>query len=228
MTSEADLLVFRRTASRHDKLILFVGREPNNALARRHAVGCHEEFSWKHEGRTRTCPFWNNAYGLAARTIEHGPGWLKAGCLRVDASPIAFTDLSPRSLDGGVSASEKRRIREAIPASDVERHLQQVFSHPIVRDRIELVVASGIIGSGLDRGMPALERTCTELGLPLRHIHSLSSTRHTHTQRLARLGDAREIIRRTVGTFMLTNAPDLLSAAEVAEHAPRVSSWWAA
>ena len=219
---EADLLVFGDTANRDDKLILFVGREPNNDLGRRHAIGTHP-FSWQHEGRARTCPFWNNAYGLAARTIDHGPGWLKAACLRGDASPIAFTDLSPISLDGSVSPREKRRRREAITVIDYEQHLGQVFSHALIRSRVELVIATGIVGSGLDKGIPTLERVCKELELPLRHVHSLSSTHRTHVQRLAQLGGACAIVRRTLGAFMLSHAPDLMSAEEREEHATSVA-----
>ena len=218
MSTESDLLVFGHTSQRDDKLTLFVGREPNNDLPREHGVGSHP-FGWKDSnGKSKTCPFWNNAYGLSARTIDHGPGWLKAGCIRADASPIAFTDLSPKSLNGSVSSHMKRRLRAEIPSTDIERHIERVFSHDIIRERVALVVATGIIGCGLDHGMPALERICARLDLPLADIHSLSSTHHSHAQRLEQLAGRQQVIRRTLGAFMLANAPDLMSESEVAEH----------
>jgi len=200
---EGDLLVFGEAATREHPVLLFVGREPNNALGKCHAVHRYGD-SWTAAGSGFSCSFWNTAHGLCAGTIGRSARSLKAACVAAGTGPIAFADLSPVALDGSYTSAKKRRLREDVERDVIGAHVDRLFSHSMIRKRVSLVVASGLHGCGLDHGVPCLDAICHELGLPIRHIHSLSSTQaaHTHAARQAQLGEDVDQVRAVVTGFL--------------------------
>ena len=201
MSTEANVLVFGDTRDRGHDLILFVGKEPNNALERTVTIGRYGD-DWTGGGTGTSCNFWNRMYSHAGAMVGIHGNTLRRFCARVGASPLAVTDLSPLALDGSYTTAQKKAIRKRISGADFEAHVRGVFSHTALMQRVRLAWMVGHHGSGLDCGIPIFEAACREADVPFVHTAALDSTRHTNTHRLAELGGVAPVVRETVTDFL--------------------------
>jgi hypothetical protein len=153
------LCLFGHSADAAFPLVLVIGREPNGPYPVTNYVG---NYDFRDAPR---CAFWNTAYGVAARLLGTHTSALKQRAVLQNGSPIVFADALPHSIPTRVGA--KHLQRAALPATDVVRHVDNLFSHEAVIGRVRLVIASGLQAGVFTAALRAIERNCAELGLPL-------------------------------------------------------------
>ena len=83
--------------------------------------------------------FWNRAYGLVERICERDD--FKDSCIRLNASPILFSNVSPRPIPNEKTDPKKRQIRAEITDDDIRDYIEGIFKMPIIK-RVRLVVIS--------------------------------------------------------------------------------------
>lgn len=158
------LLSFRRTPIADFPLVLVVGREPNEDIPATAACG-----SYDFRGASR-CAFWNIAYGLlgSSGTPPRSTGQAKDQADHANASPLAFSDALPLTLRH--SAKDKAAKRLAISDVAIEAHVQAVFSHRHLIDRVRVVILSGLAGPSFKRSVEHYEQMCADRDIALFHL----------------------------------------------------------
>jgi hypothetical protein len=137
--------LYRNTILGRYRLILVVGREPNDKLPTGYEVGEYKFPERPREGRKKTVPFWDLAYTLIAEAAEQKNmtgARLKRLCDERDSSPMAFADISYRPISSRTRNKEEERRK--LTTEDYVAHLQEVASKESVFERVQLVVFSGL------------------------------------------------------------------------------------
>jgi len=179
------LCLFGASAGATFPLILVIGREPNADKPVTNFLG---PYDFRLAPR---CGFWNTAYGVAARILGVSTLALKQRCVQQDGSPIVFADALPQGILNHVGGKDVRRA--TIPPNDVLRHIDNLFSHKPIMDRVGLVIVSGLGDSTFAIARQAIERQCSERNLPLARVAFFYPTNTTKI--LGQLSaDQREII----------------------------------
>lgn len=143
-------------------LILVIGREPNADKPVTNFLG---PYDFRLAPR---CGFWNTAYGVAARILGVRTWALKQRCVQQDGSPIVFADALPQGILNHVGGKDVRRA--TIPPNDVLRHIDNLFSHKPIMNRVGLVIVSGLGDSTFALARQSIERQCSERHLPLARV----------------------------------------------------------
>lgn len=135
------------TVNRQFPLIVVIGREPNDPGKEiGHNIGHYCCLTKNdnnctihcHETRRRNVPFWNLSYSLFAETVGKTGMELKQSCVRRNSSPIAYTDISPKT-----TTKDGKRIR--CETGEYLNHLKEIsLSEIFCRNRVKLVVFSGL------------------------------------------------------------------------------------
>jgi hypothetical protein len=156
------LCLFGASAAATFPLILIIGREPNADKPVTNFIGMYD-FRW-----APRCAFWNISYSVAARIVGTDTWTLKQRCIRQGGSPIVYADALPQGILNHVGG--KPRHRATIAADDILRHIDNLFSHKPILDRVSLVIASGLGGSTFAVARQGIEQKCHERNLPLAHV----------------------------------------------------------
>ena len=173
MNEHPNLLLFEGTERTTHHLVMVVGQEPNNTGRMVHGIGHYPERAIT-TGTRENVPFWDRGFGVVARAAGlSGPAELKRLVRERGSSPVAFSDVSPRPLPSGTAS--KGDLYAGIPDEEFEEHAGAVFSHAIVRDRVDLVILAGTRLNGLDHGSRIFEQACIEAGKRFVRIASLSA-----------------------------------------------------
>ena len=115
-------------------LLLFFGREYNYAES-----PVEIELGTYNFRDSPTSAFWNRAYGLVERIYERDD--FKDSCIELNASPILFSNVSPRPIPNEKPDSEKRQIRTEITDDSIRGYIEGIFKMPIIK-RVHIVVIS--------------------------------------------------------------------------------------
>ncbi len=186
------LCLFGASADATFPLILVIGREPNADKPVTNFIGTYD---FRHAPR---CAFWNTSYGVAARVAGTHTWALKQQCIRQDGSPIVYADALPQGILNHVGGKHLRRA--TIGADDIRRHIDHLFSHQPILNRVGLVIASGLGGGAFAIARQGIEQKCSERDLPLAQVAFFYPTNTARI--LDQLSAAhKEIICRTFGQF---------------------------
>ncbi len=117
-------------------LILCVGREPN---AERSIKNCLGHYDFKCVPR---CGFWNLSYSLVGSSVGLSAKEFKRVCHAQGASPLVYADALPIAIRD--STKNKRAIRAEVPAETWQQHIDDLFSHRDILDRVAVVLLSGL------------------------------------------------------------------------------------
>ena len=132
-----NLLVYKRTLEFTHPLILIFGREPNT---KRPIGNFIETYDFK---SAPNCGFWNSSYSLVARKTGFvSTRRLKDACFTKQSSPIAYADALPFGLSNDVLRKSERRKR--LEPRAISSHVNNIFSHCDVIDRVSLILLSGL------------------------------------------------------------------------------------
>lgn len=209
---EGSMLVFGDTLHRHHDVIIFMGKDPSNDIESVKRVDQYGK-NWSNSGRGTSCPRWDMAYSLSGKLTRYNTRQLKGMCATAGSSPIVFANLSPQFLEWRYNPIEKKHIRASIKAQTYRNHLENIFSHKALIERVTLIVCAGHQGSGLDSGIPILENMCKENAIDYCHAASLSSTRHTTAYRIEQLGTHTDRIIRAFDSLSHSSQSNLRTAA---------------
>jgi hypothetical protein len=178
-------------------LILIIGREPNADQPVGNFIGTYDF------RRASRCAFWNTSYGVLGRIAGMPTAALKQHCIRQGGSPIVYADALPQGILNRVGDKQQRRA--ALAASGIARHIDNLFSHHALLDRVALVIISGLGGVPFAGARESIEQHCRERNLPLARVAFFYPTNTT------RIGDQlstdhKAIISRTLSEFLRAQA----------------------
>ena len=83
--------------------------------------------------------FWNRAYRFVERICERDD--FKDSCIRLNASPILFSNVSPIPIPNKILEPEKDKRRKEIKDDVIRDYIEGIFKMPIIK-RVRLVVIS--------------------------------------------------------------------------------------
>ncbi|MGD9933429.1 MAG: hypothetical protein AB7T37_06895 [Dehalococcoidia bacterium] len=185
------LLVYGDTEKLSFPLMLILGREFNGVGDVVRRVG---QYNWSESPRSL---FWNTTYRLIAQVAGFSEGMaLKDFCSTRRSSPIALSNALPAAIPDGATASQKSRLRKAIPESLIHEHASFVLAGAL-GTRVKLVLLSGADGPDFGAASAVFEEECTRRGLPLATIPYLASRQPFATYRGA-LGESDAILVRDI------------------------------
>jgi hypothetical protein len=130
------LTSFGVTKRRTFPLILVIGREANTDLPIGKGDGPYDFRLFPRAG------FWNNAYGLLAKSVGRKCGGLKDICERNESSPIIFGNCLPIGIKNEVT--NKYPLRKAVSENEKREHVRRLFSLGELVSRVEMVIMSGV------------------------------------------------------------------------------------
>lgn len=153
------ITVYAQTAQADFPLILAVGREANNTGDVGNWVGPYDFRLAPH------CGFWNTSYSLVARLVGSTPARLKQDCLAKHGSPLIYADALPRCLPH--RAGNKHQLRAALSDTDVRNHIDNLFAHTAIIQRVRLVLLSGLSAPYFAVARTALAGQCAARRIPV-------------------------------------------------------------
>ncbi len=156
------LMLYGNSGESTFPLFLIMGREPNDSNPVREDVG---RYNFDGSQKKRRSSFWNMSYklvgelnGIEVLTSRE----LKDQCRKYRTSPIAFADVSPRSIPS--PRSGKRQIRTGLPDEEFQSHFERLLSSDAMK-RVELILLSGSNRDGLTNQRNAFKERCDMKGI---------------------------------------------------------------
>ena len=164
------ILTYGETLQRGFPVLLFIGREPNDAAARVYGHELHDF------DKPSNCGYWNTAYGLVAAATEPRVPTVqvKRICRKSNSSPIVFAEAHPITIPNAVR--NKDRLRRSLSDRQIQQHIEHVISFREVMDRVSLVLLSGLEADSFDRSRALYERYFRDAGVQMRSIKFLVGT----------------------------------------------------
>jgi hypothetical protein len=165
-------------------LIMVVGREPS--INKTVTAGLGRYTFWNDPAlddpndHVHDCGFWNTAYTVMARTLglNHGTAReAKELCKPMRLSPVIFSDVMPVGVRNEVSTTGKNAARDGQDQDRIRAHIEHIFSHKAILDRVRLVLLSGHLASAsLARASAHYEETCRARGIPVQTVPFMYGT----------------------------------------------------
>ncbi len=159
---EGILLGYKDTFSRSFPLILVIGREPNT---NKQIVNCLDTYDFR-EGSG--CGFWNTSYGMVARIVELGTRQVKDKCEKLSASPILYADSLPKGIL--TATKNKQQQRKNITKEEKQIHIANLFAFEAIRQRVRIIITSGLNSSTFDFSKKEIDRHGQALGISVCHV----------------------------------------------------------
>lgn len=137
-------------------LILVIGREPNSSKTIDNIIGSYD---------FEECPktqFWNISYSVIAGTHEWEGKKLKRKCKQWNESPIIYADALPIGIPN--KTKNKDAIRRELAPAAIQKHIDNLFSHDHIIERVQLVIASGLDGPRFRVARKKIQELCEKRG----------------------------------------------------------------
>ena len=158
------------TTLRHKfPLILIFGREYNNQGKILKSVGDYP--------LTTKSQFWNRSYTFISRQTGKN---FKSIAHKQNSSPIIFSNALPLPIPFGSSASTIFKLRKSQNPKNVERHIKNVFSLPILK-RVQLVILSGLNHKeSFGHATAEISKSCKAVGIRHMEIPYFAAPQNTN------------------------------------------------
>ena len=154
-----NLLIYKKTCQFEHPLILVIGREPNTGLEIVNSV-THYDFDL-----ASRCGFWNSSYSLVAKkTGFQSTRCLKIACRDRESSPIIYADALPIGIPN--DCQNKAERRRAICRDDIYRHVDNIFSHRGIIDRVSLIFLSGLYALEFEGAVSRIKNYIQHIRVP--------------------------------------------------------------
>lgn len=178
MTHSA-ILAFGQTEKKEFPLILVVGREPNNNSISDKKVGKYDFI--KHS----RCAFWNISFKLfgifnGLTTIQ-----IKQLFLQQNASPLIFTDASPKGIPNEIN--DKNAIRLTLTDEEIIEHVDAIFANVEILKRVKLVLLSGLEDKKYNKFKTLFIQQASKRQMPTKEIAFLIGNNYAKIER--QIGD---------------------------------------
>lgn len=153
------IIAFGDTFAQDFPLILAVGREPSSHEDEVHGLGSYDFRT------SPRCGFWNQSYAAVGETVGLTSRTLKELCVQRRASPLIYADALPITIKNVVT--EKRVLRDGVPAEAIAAHVTHIFSHDEVMARVALVIMSGLESPSFTGAVSKFETACESRKIPM-------------------------------------------------------------
>ena len=159
---EGILLGYGDTFSRTFPLILVIGREPNT---NKQIVNCLGAYDFL---KSPGCGFWNTSFGMVARIAGMRTWQVKKKCKEVSASPILYADSLPKGIL--TTTKNKQLQRNNISTEEIQKHLAILFSFEAIKQRVRIIITSGLYSPTFDYAKEEIKRHGQEHGISVCHV----------------------------------------------------------
>lgn len=134
------ILAYGQTIHKTFPLIMFIGREPNNATMSNGAIHTYDF----NDSKNKKCGFWNMAFNLYGHYNQKSTYEIKEMFRLKCSSPIIFSDASPKGLPNEKRRSMKQQFRQTLTIQDFDHQLNSILDKPQILDRVKLIYLSGL------------------------------------------------------------------------------------
>lgn len=156
------ICTFMKTHRASFPLILVIGREPNTKKKITNRVGRYDFREHPHVA------FWNISYAVVAGTKGETGHKLKKRCEKRGVSPIIYADALPIGIKSKMR--NKNSVRAQLNEEDIQRHVNRVFSHHDIINRVRLVIMSGLEESVFEPAPTAIKEQCKERNIRVAQV----------------------------------------------------------
>jgi len=195
MSEHAAIALYADTRQFDFSLLLAFGREPNSQHGKTRGVNLYDF------NDAPSCAFWNIAYRTVGRAASNllSTSKLKTICEENRASPIAFADALPI----GLKNSEKSKFikRMAISDSEINEHIEEIFSHRDIINRISIILLSGIHTPEFIRSKHKIKEMASDRKIPTIDVPFFYGTNARKIDSCIENSES-DLIRNTMNSFL--------------------------
>lgn len=155
-------LEFGETSKKDFPIVLVVGREPNNHSVSGKTVGQYDFLKYS------TCAFWNIAFKVFGAYNGLTTPQVKQFLIKQNASPIVFTDASPKAIPNKVK--DKNAIRETLTDEEINEHVNAIFANEKIMKRVKLVLFSGLEDAKYKRFKSLFNDQAAKRQMPIKEV----------------------------------------------------------
>jgi len=155
-------LAFGQTVEKDFPIVLVVGREPNNNSVSDKTIG-HYDFK-----KYSTCAFWNIAFKVFGAYNDLTTPQVKQLLIKRNASPIVFTDASPKAIPNKVK--DKNSIRVTLTDEEINEHVTAIFANENLMKRVKLVLFSGLEDAKYNKFKTLFNEQAAKRQMPIKEV----------------------------------------------------------
>lgn len=155
-------LTFGQTTEKDFPIVLIVGREPNNNSVSDKTVGQYDFIKYSN------CAFWNIAFKVFSAYNGLTTPQVKQLFIQQNASPVVFTDASPKGIQNKVK--DKNAIRSTLTDEEISKHVEAIFANDKLMKRVKLVLFSGLEDAKYNKFKTLFNEQAAKRQMPIKEV----------------------------------------------------------